>query len=33
MNDQNKSATVVVIFFGRETPTDISYVDLEPAVL
>ena len=28
MNDQNQVATVLIILFGRETPTDISYVDL-----
>ncbi|MBQ6333664.1 MAG: transcription termination/antitermination factor NusG [Erysipelotrichaceae bacterium] len=28
MNDQNQVATVLIILFGRETPTDINYVDL-----
>jgi transcriptional antiterminator NusG len=28
MNDQSQVATVLIILFGRETPTDISYVDL-----
>ena len=28
MNDQSQIATVLIILFGRETPTDISYVDL-----
>ena len=32
MNDQTQIATVLIILFGRETPTDISYVDLEPAI-
>ena len=31
MNDQAQSATVLIILFGRETPTDISYVDLAKA--
>ena len=28
MNDQAQVATVLIILFGRETPTDINYVDL-----
>lgn len=32
MNDQSQVATVLIILFGRETPTDINYVDLEPAL-
>lgn len=28
MNDQAQIATVLIILFGRETPTDINYVDL-----
>ena len=28
MNDQTQVATVLIILFGRETPTDINYVDL-----
>lgn len=32
MNDQTQIATVLTILFGRETPTDISYNDLEKAV-
>lgn len=31
MNDQTEVATVLIILFGRETPTDISYLDLEKA--
>ena len=31
MNDQAQSATVLIILFGRETPTDINYVDLAKA--
>ena len=31
MNDQNQVATVLIILFGRETPTDINYVDLARA--
>ena len=31
MNDEAEIATVLIIFFGRETPTDISYIDLKPA--
>ncbi len=29
MNDQTKTATVLIILFGRETPTDIAYNILE----
>ena len=29
MNDQTQVATVLVVLFGRETPTDINYVDLK----
>ncbi len=32
MNDESKVATVIIIFFGRETATDIDYVDIEPAL-
>ncbi len=32
MNDQSQVATVLIILFGRETPTDISYIDLEKAL-
>jgi len=28
MNDQTQVATVLITLFGRETPTDINYVDL-----
>jgi len=28
MNDETQVASVLIIFFGRETPTDINYVDL-----
>jgi len=28
MNDETQIATVLIILFGRETPTDIGYVDL-----
>ena len=28
MNDDTQVATVLIILFGRETPTDINYVDL-----
>ena len=28
MNDETQVATVLIILFGRETPTDISYVDI-----
>ena len=31
MNDDSLVATVLIILFGRETPTDISYVDLAKA--
>lgn len=31
MNDQSQIATVLIILFGRETPTDINYVDLTKA--
>ena len=31
MNDQSQVATVLIILFGRETPTDINYVDLAKA--
>ena len=31
MNDATQIATVLIIFFGRETPTDINYVDLSKA--
>lgn len=31
MNDQSQIATVLIILFGRETPTDISYFDLAKA--
>jgi len=29
MNDQTLVATVLIILFGRETPTDINYIDLQ----
>ncbi|MCF0109175.1 MAG: transcription termination/antitermination factor NusG [Erysipelotrichaceae bacterium] len=29
MNDQTQIANVLIMLFGRETPTDISYTDLE----
>lgn len=29
MNDDSQTATVLTILFGRETPTEISYTDLE----
>lgn len=32
MNDQSQIATVSIILFGRETPTDINYVDLARAL-
>ena len=32
MNDQTQIATVLIILFGRETPTDINYVDLQKAI-
>ena len=28
MNDETQVATVLIILFGRETPTDISYMDI-----
>lgn len=31
MSDQTQKATVLIILFGRETPTDINYVDLSRA--
>ncbi|MDO4940338.1 MAG: transcription termination/antitermination protein NusG [Erysipelotrichaceae bacterium] len=31
MNDETQTASVLIIFFGRETPTDINYVDLAKA--
>ncbi len=31
MNDQTQIATVLIILFGRETPTDINYIDLKLA--
>ena len=31
MNDDTQVATVLIILFGRETPTDISYFDLSRA--
>ena len=31
MNDETQTASVLIIFFGRETPTDINYVDLARA--
>lgn len=31
MNDQTQIATVLIILFGRETPTDINYIDLKPS--
>ena len=31
MNDSTQIATVLIILFGRETPTDIGYVDLAKA--
>lgn len=31
MSDESQIATVLIILFGRETPTDISYVDLAKA--
>lgn len=33
MNDSLKQATVLIILFGRETPTDINYVDLSKVEL
>ena len=32
MNDATQIATVLIILFGRETPTDINYVDLQTAL-
>lgn len=32
MNDQSQVATVLIILFGRETPTDINYIDLEKSL-
>lgn len=32
MNDATQVATVLIILFGRETPTDINYIDLAPAL-
>ena len=32
MNDETQVATVLIILFGRETPTDINYVDLQTAL-
>ena len=32
MNDEIQVATVLIILFGREKPTDISYIDLDPAL-
>ena len=32
MNDEIQVATVLIILFGRETPTDIAYIDLAPAL-
>ena len=29
MNEEKKEATVLLILFGRETPTDIAYQDLK----
>lgn len=29
LDDENQTATVLTILFGRETPTDLSYADLE----
>ncbi|MBR0137672.1 MAG: transcription termination/antitermination protein NusG, partial [Erysipelotrichaceae bacterium] len=29
MNDAAETATVLAIMFGRETPTEVSYIDLE----
>ena len=31
MNDETQTASILIIFFGRETPTDINYVDLAKA--
>ena len=32
MNDDAQSAMVLIVLFGRETPTEISYNDLEKLV-
>lgn len=32
MNDTTQVATIYIILFGRETPTDIAYIDLAPAL-
>lgn len=32
MNDETQVATVLIILFGRETPTDINYIDLGEAM-
>ena len=32
MNDDTQVATVLIILFGRETPTDINYIDLKKAM-
>ena len=32
MNDQTQVATVLIILFGRETPTDLNYGYIEPAL-
>ena len=29
MNDESQSAVVLTTLFGRETPTEIAYIDLE----
>ena len=29
MNDETEIATVLTIMFSQETPTDVSYIDLE----
>ena len=29
MNDQTQTASVLLILFGRETPTDVDYNDLQ----
>ena len=29
MNDETEVATVLTIMFSQETPTDVSYIDLE----
>lgn len=33
MNDDTQTATVLCILFGRETPTEIAYNDLEKVEL